>query len=158
MSDVFDRIILLLAGANVTRREISDIQSALRRHSAEEIFLRVTEVRQPPHRGVDGRHSERRSVKHESSWSVGERVAKLLREEAELSPAVARDLIVHALVSDGLLDLDDVPPISKKSFHDWVDRVANIVAPREILRVATEIRNGVVGDDSADWLSSPKAR
>lgn len=158
MSDVYDRLVLLLAAASFTRREISEIHGALRRNSADELVWRVTELRQAYLRNGELKQPERRTNRNDSSWTVGERVAKLLKEEAQLSSSAAHSFLTKALVKDRLISKDAIPPVSKKAFHDWVDRLGYIVPPRELLRIATEIRNGVVGDDSADWLSSPEAR
>lgn len=158
MSDAFDRLVLLLAAANLTRREIVEIHDALRRRPAEELVWRVSELRQAFLKGSGPRNAERRSNRNDSSWTVGERVARLLKEEASLSSGVARSILAEALVNDRLISEEAIPSVSKKSFHDWVDRLAQNVPPRELLRIATEIRNGVVGDDSADWLSSPESR
>jgi hypothetical protein len=158
MSDSFDRLVLLLAAANFTRREIVEIHGALRRRPAEEIVWRVTELRQAFVKSSGLRHAERRTSRNDSSWTVGERVARLLKDEASLSSGTAHSILMTALVNDGLIREEEIPAVSKKSFHDWVDRLAQVVPPREILRIATEIRNGVVGDDSADWLASPESR
>lgn len=158
MSDAIDRLVLILAAANLTRREIAEIHGALRRYPAEELVWRVTELRQALLKGSGPRHTERRTNRNDSNWTVGERVAKLLKEEASLSSGIAHNILTEALVNDGLISRDAIPSVSKKSFHDWVDRLAQFVPPRELLRIATEIRNGVVGDDSADWLTSPESR
>lgn len=158
MSDSFDRLVLLLAAASFTRREIVEMHDAFRRRPAEELVWRVTELRQALLKGSGLRHAERRSSRNDSSWTVGERVARLLKDEASLSSGAAHAILTKALVNDGLIREDGIPAVSKKSFHDWVDRLAQVVPPREILRISTEIRNGVVGDDSADWLAAPESR
>ncbi len=158
MSDVLDRLVMLLAAANLSRREISEIHNAIRRHSPEELFWRVNELRHSQLKASAPRPAERRTIRSDSNWTVGERVAKLLKEEADLSSGMAHNLLINAMIKDGLIDTGAIPPVSKKAFHDWVDRLTAYIPPRELLRIATEIRNGVVGDDSADWLTSPKAR
>lgn len=63
----------------------------------------------------------------------------------------AVDIFSGALIREKLLRADQIPPLSKKAFNTWVDRISTIVEPKELLRIATLIRNRLAHEGNTDW-------
>ena len=47
--------------------------------------------------------------------------------------------------------LDEIPHANRRAFSDWVERIAKVVAHKDLLQVATLIRNRFVHSPPADW-------
>jgi hypothetical protein len=88
--------------------------------------------------------------------ALGERVTRLLREEAGLTASQAASELRKALVKNGLIRDVDVPEISRKSFSDWIDRLSKKVKEKDILNIATIVRNRYVHGPVVDWNLSKK--
>lgn len=97
------------------------------------------------------RVSTKKSTSNSYDSSVGERVERLLKIEAGLTNTQAADELSLRLAELGLIDLDDIPPISRKQFSKWVERLAESVTEKDILRCATIIRNEHVHRPISDW-------
>lgn len=99
------------------------------------------------------------SVKHEKiGFGVGERVNRLLRDEARLGTQEAVKELTDLVVRAGLIEEAVVPPLSRKSFAAWVDRLSAFVAEKELLRLATILRNKHVHSPRADWVLSERQK
>ena len=45
----------------------------------------------------------------------------------------------------------DIPPESRKGFSNWIRRLSQDIPEKELLFVATAIRNRIVHDAQTDW-------
>ncbi|MDQ1094241.1 hypothetical protein QE400_003654 [Xanthomonas sacchari] len=162
MSDAFDQFILLLASLKLSERDTFKLVERIRYTDPYEIMLLTKEVRsfvryKMPSSTFDEpvriRSLPREHLSSNES-SVGERVQRLLKDEAGLSTANAVELLSDALVSEQLIAAREIPPLSRKSLANWVDRVISNVAPKDMLRVATLLRNKIAHAPSTGWLKS----
>lgn len=96
-----------------------------------------------------GQVSTSRTARTNSSATVAAQIDDLLRKDAGLSAGEAAALLI-----DGL-DIErsriPSPTKSKISFQEWLERLSMSVPPRELLRLATLIRNGLVHRERSDW-------
>jgi hypothetical protein len=82
---------------------------------------------------------------------LGEKVSQLVRDEAGLGAEEAASELSLRLARAHKTKADLVPPLSRKSFVSWVDRLASVFPASEILHVATKIRNERVHSGALDW-------
>lgn len=127
-------------GSQLSRLRPGDLERACREISRHDFQLRSRTRPKAPSTPVES--------------SIGDRVERLLKSEAKLSTSAAVDFVANSLMEQGLISLEDIPPLSKKSLSDWVNRLTIKVSPRDLLRTATLIRNRVAHLAEPDWSSS----
>lgn len=153
MSTPIYRMAMLLAAARFTDREIMEIQQRMASADPYEIIELIKEYREQENPISTGRTAPiRMQVKSDHNWSVGERVERLLKIDAGLSSREAVKLLSSALVAEKLIHRNHLPDLSKKSFSYWADKLSLMIDPKELLRVATQVHNQVVGNNQIDWL------
>ena len=155
MKDNLSRIALILAGMGLSASELKSLLSDLRSVPINDLVHQVSVLVEA---STSWRHdqpaSDRLQEVHgrqQRDASVGERVERLLKDEAKLSTAVCFDVMSKMLVESGALRVDEIPPLSKKALRVWVDRVLEKVPAKELLRLATIARNQYVHSPQADW-------
>jgi hypothetical protein len=160
MKDNLSRAMLCLAALDLTQHELRELISELRSVPLKEIIARVSSLRQQtmPY-GVDEesfQNSKKASNAQFLDASVGERVERLLKVEGGLTTVQAAEKLAARIVELGLAEPGSLPLLSKKSLHDWVVRVAQMVPAKQILRCATILRNEHAHSPIRDWtLSEP---
>jgi hypothetical protein len=161
MKDTLSRIMLCLAALDLPQDELRRLVNELRSMSWQEINARVSSLRQ--HSQYPATYEDtfpswaERSPDQSHGASVAERVERLLKVEAGLSTAQAVEKLASRLSEMGLIEFRDLPTLSRKSFRDWVVRLAQRVPSKEILRHATILRNEHVHSPITDWtLSRPE--
>lgn len=152
MKNAIRHAAMIFAKAGISDREIIRLLLEVRRVHPED-FIEEVETCRAKLRTV-GSASPRNASRPDKEWTLGERVETLLKKEARLSTANAHIALTNALVDAVLVKPDELPALSKKSFSSWVDRVAASVPHKELLRLATMIRNRHIGGDPIDWLGS----
>jgi hypothetical protein len=154
MKDNLYRLLLSLAALGLSERDTEELLDSLRDMSSDEIVSAVSKIRREQ-RIYDFELSQtdsiRRRVQSKQSDSLGSRVSQLLRKEAKLGTLESVDALTKELTKSGKLLPNDIPPLSHKSLEDWIDRLAQRVPSKEILRVATLIRNERVHTPLRDW-------
>jgi hypothetical protein len=151
------RALLILASLDLTRSELYRLVKELHSMPPGEITDRVLYLRENLNRefGDEYRFLEARKKHFRSSDStVGERVERLLKKEAGLTTRQAVDQLTSQLISMGLVEGRDVPPLSRKSLSDWINRLLQRVPAKDILRGATVLRNEHAHRPGDDWLLS----
>lgn len=161
MKPNISRIMFCLAALDLPEDELHLLINELRSMPWEAISARVSALRQSnehyPIEEDSSRPAVHRSRNQLHDSSVGKRVEQLLMVEAGLTAAQAAEKLALRLTELGIIvGRQDLPPVSKKSFRDWVGRVVRRVPSKDILRCATIIRNEYVHTPISDWkLSSP---
>lgn len=153
------KLIRLLAVSGYSSNEIEAMLMESRKTNLGELLAYLSHVRAldedvgTSHAFADRKAPSQVRIHFEQTQGqgTGARVSRLLREEAGLPTAQAMALLAERLVSEGLIEQSDVPPSSKKSFEDWVERLSRRVAPKDILRFATLIRNSRIHSPDTDW-------
>lgn len=155
MRDDLSRLILLLAGMGLTKSQMRDLLHDVRSYPPDEIVEAAFSLSRFDF-AIDeptSRPGRTAVMKHAGDSSVGERVERLLKTEARLSGQAAHRALSRMLVRYGFLREDEIPPLSKKALHLWIDRITSMGIPeKEILRLATIARNEAVHSPQPDWL------
>lgn len=122
---------LLRLGPRNVLNDISDIRRMTKTMSPE----RISDV--PSDRGVP------------SSSDTAMKIERLLIHDAGISRAAAVELLSNAI----LLRYPNirVPAESRKGFHSWIQRLITLVPEKDLLHIATNIRNRWVHDSPTDW-------
>lgn len=155
MKDSYSRLIFVLAGLGVSRGELRQLLLKLRSTSIEEVVNEVSSLAlvKKPNReeSLDLSYNNYINRVHRDS-SVGERVERLLKDEANLSGPAAHRILSDMLAATGLMAPDDIPDLSKKALRVWVDRlISSGVSEKELLRLATLARNRIAHSPQTDW-------
>jgi hypothetical protein len=155
-----NKIILLLAGSDMSERQIVRYLDELSGLSRDELMLAIDRLREGPKADdrfflasttVPSLHQEmkvRANTSSEESFSarnkriIGEQVSNLLRKEVGLTTYEASDLLVGALRKYlSANDWHNLPSLNKDSFVSWVQKLANFVPASVLLHEAAKIRN-----------------
>ena len=155
MKDNLSRLMLCLAALDLTDNELRRLINELRSMPLEEVSVHISSLRQctQHHAVVEDvlRLPAKNSPMQFHDASVSERVEQLLKNEAGLSTAQAVEKLSLLLTELRLIEYQNVPPLSRKSLGNWVERVAQRVSAKEILRCATLLRNEYVHSPARDW-------
>ena len=158
MKDNLTRLMLSIAALELSPRELHRVMSELQSMPPEEINGRIAYLRKsiPRHLFDDFRirFSSDQSFRSRNG-TVGDRVERLLKVEAGLSTAQAIEKLTARLVENNMIERKDVPPLSRKSFRDWVTRLSRRIPPKDILQAATILRNQFVHSPVNDWVLRP---
>jgi hypothetical protein len=121
---------LIKQGPNAVIGDIDDFRRLMKTPSSNRIFDTPTEQAVP-------------------LSDTALKIERLLINDAGMPKAVA-----VALLSDELrlrFPHLDVPRESRKGFYSWIRRLTALVPEKELLHIATSIRNRSVRDSPIDW-------
>ncbi|MCC5051994.1 hypothetical protein [Xanthomonas campestris] len=149
MNNPLDRLIFALAAMELTSGELAYLEVRLRTLPPKTLEKLVHSQMHAQQKYQD--ESRHQVTLRGNSSTVGDRVERLLKVDARLSTMKAVDIFSGALIREKLLRADQIPPLSKKAFNTWVDRISTIVEPKELLRIATLIRNRLAHEGNTDW-------
>lgn len=151
-------MLVLLAASGLSERELREGISALDLRSPEEVVRLVMELRRESKNLID-KHLRPRSHHHldypqdePGSSDTIFRVEELLRSEAHMTvKEAALELIESLEKRHGGLPLLPPPSTSKRSFRSWLRTLLRHISERELLHIATVIRNSRVHSAPGDW-------
>ena len=157
MKDNLTRLMLSIAALELSPKELRRVMMELQSMPPEEITGRIHYLRKsiPRHMFDDFRIRFSSDQNFRRNGTVGDRVERLLKVEAGLSTSQAIDKLTVKLLENDLIQKGDVPPLSRKSFRDWVTRLSRRIPPKDILQAATILRNQYVHGPVNDWMLRP---
>lgn len=162
MQPLMAKFVLALAASPLDREELVEVLRLARSVPPRDLIPIIEAVR-----GLvtDGEEElgerEPRSRSATQSKSSGTEAAALidqmLRDDARLSAAQAADLLaeeVRRRYGAGT----SIPPYTRNSFIDWLDRLLKVVPSSELMHLAARLRNNIVHSpsDQAWHLKEPK--
>jgi hypothetical protein len=157
-----NRIALLLAGSNLSEREIRkeiDAFLALSEADSMAVVKRLRELDLAAV-GIDESSDEKptRSISAKHGSSVGEQVSYLLRDDLGLTSGEAGKLLHDALSKRMPRTMSEALIFTRKeAFSTWVERLTRYISPSEILHETAKLRNSLVHTPRSDWpLDSKK--
>ena len=156
MRNTLTRLTLTLAGMGLNEKELWILLSELRTISPELMVKRVNSIQRSAVLGDsriydNPRIATLKFTHSDKEPSVGSRVERLLKGEANLSTHEAAQLLRGKLIQHGLGTNSSIPELYKKSLNIWVDRLAKFIPEKDLLRFATIIRNEHVRGPTSDW-------
>ena len=158
MKDNLTRLMLSIAALELSPRELHRLMTEIQSMPPEEISGRIHYLRKSIPRHIFDDYRIRVSTDQSLRFrngSVGDRVERLLKVEAGLSTTQAIEKLTARLVENNMIERNDVPPLSRKSFRDWVTRLSRRIPSKDILQAATILRNQYVHGPVNDWMLRP---
>ena len=152
------RICLILAGADLSSRDIHEFCRWLDAHGPMSLESTIKKIRtlasdaaideQVP-LWIDHRIGHNKNAEI-TNYEVANDIARLLLREAGLPVAKAAELL--RLSVEKYFDREStLPKIGKKSFKDWIVQLSDRIANNKLLHEATRIRNQYVNTRKGDW-------
>ena len=149
-------MLALLAASGLSERELREGIRTLDLRSPEEVVRLVMELRKESKNSID-KHLKSRSHHHfdypqdeSGSSDTIFRVEELLRSEAHMTVKEATQELLESLKKrHSELPLPSLS--SKKSFRSWLSTLLRHISERELLHIATVIRNSRVHSATRDW-------
>lgn len=80
---------------------------------------------------------------------AAKKIERLLLHDARMQRAAAIEMLTVELRHR--FPSHDIPPESRKGFANWIRRLSQSIPEKDLLFVATAIRNRVVHDAPTDW-------
>ena len=149
------RLALMLASLELSDQQIRKLLQDLRNSAVEDLLLQVRILRDASLSStLDDSNTDtvfENVYEPSRDTTIGERVERLLRRDARLTTTQAVIELSELLVESGLIPRVEIPPLSKKSLRVWIDRVVERAPAKEVLRLATILRNRYVHDVTPDW-------
>ncbi len=149
-----EKIALALAATGLSARDIESELERSGRDGFQSLIANVLELR----RVATSRELEETSMPHRPIRSLrggtdaAVMIDRMLRQEAGLSAAAAAKLLADEMNRRSRGDTLNIPPYTKSSFVDWVDRLLRAAPASEVLHLAARIRNEKVhSGDGSPW-------
>jgi hypothetical protein len=150
MSTAYQKICQLLASCGFREHEIAEFAGMVSRANPRTLVEDVTRLRRFM---SDSLHERALDVPSDASLAptseVEDKIERLLIHEAGLPRALA----VEKLSSAIRLRFPNlaIPPEGRKGFRAWIGRLALLVPEKELLHIATSVRNQSVHEAPSDW-------
>jgi hypothetical protein len=150
MRGAYLQICKLLACSGLRDREVAEFAHILQQNGPDAFLEDIVTLR----RWINGFASERfydsPSFELVSPPSeVSEKIERLLIHEAGMPKSIAVSLL-SADLRQRYPDLP-FPSESRKGFRTWIDRLGDLLPGKELLHVATSLRNRYVHESPPDW-------
>jgi len=150
MKSAYQSICRLLASSGYHDRDIAEFLDKLLRMGPTSVLSDIRDLRHLPHTSSP-RHvfdvPTDRFVPPPSETAL--KIERLLVHDVGMSKTTA----IEHLSKEILLRFPNlqIPPESRKGFRSWLMRLSTLVPEKELLHVATSIRNRSVQDSPTDW-------
>jgi hypothetical protein len=157
-----EKFLNVIAAMNFREKDLRDILSDIKLTPDSILIRRIMSAQIALHGGGGGLFDDDRSAtvfraaSDGGDVTVGDRVSRLLKVEAGLTTSRAMEELIDFFLANDLIARKDIPSLSKKSLADWVDRLSVNIKEKDLLRVATIIRNKFVHGPVSDWNLSRK--
>lgn len=147
---VYFRLCALLACSNFSEKELIEFADAVVQEGGRRFAKDVVRIKTTLDSSHRVGYATYREIPPPNRINgVGEKVERLLLEEAGLSKAVAVRLLTDELKSR--FPRVAIPPESRKGFRQWIRRLSTMATESDLLHLATTIRNKFVHEKPADW-------
>ncbi|WP_216916605.1 MULTISPECIES: hypothetical protein [unclassified Synechococcus] len=151
MNDAYVRICRLLAASGYREKELFEFIEKAAFEGPKFFLSTIRELRELEnnqsvfHVFVDTPSHEYKSPPSEAAIKI----ERLLIDEARMPRTVA----INALSEEVKRHFPSrhIPPESRKGFVNWIRRLSEVVPEKDLLFLATAIRNRVVQDAPSDW-------
>ena len=150
MKSSYQQICTLLAASGFRDRDIADFTQTLFEVGPQAFAQDVLSLRHAiPEMGRDIPYDTPSRIQAEPSSEISERIERLLILEAGLPKAAAIEVLSSELKERYPNNI--IPSESRKGFHAWIHRLTNAIPEKQLLHLATSIRNRYVRERPSDW-------
>ncbi|MDP3670357.1 MAG: hypothetical protein Q8R69_11790 [Telluria sp.] len=150
MKHAYQNICGLIALSGFSDREVMEFAERLFQQRPDTFMLDIGEIRRilknaSPNQFLD----EPVDRKVQSMGDTAHKIERLLILEAGIPKAIA----VMNLLEELKLRFPSLhfPSENRKGFYTWIRRLCTLIPEKELLHVATSIRNRSVHDTPSDW-------
>jgi len=152
------KLTLALAASQLDKKELLEALKLLRNVPAGEIVAAVNRLRKIAadegeefsEEDVSSPRIQPMPPSSSSGTEAAASIDQMLRGDAGLSAAHAADLLARE-VRRRRGPNSPIPPYTRNSFVDWLDRLLRVVPSSEVMHLAARLRNEIVHDGKAAW-------
>jgi hypothetical protein len=151
MKDTYVRICRLLAASGYREKELLEFIEQAMVAGPDSFLATVGELRR-----LEIEHSTLRILFDRPTETfapppsdAARKIERLLINDARMPRAVAIDALTEEVRRN--FPSTYIPSESRKGFSNWIRRLAEVVPEKDLLFLATAIRNRVVHDAPGDW-------
>lgn len=150
MKKTYSKICHLLASSGFREQEIAEFAGELISYGQNRFISDISRFRRSA-LGLSTSHVlDVPSYKSGFSMDdVGPKIERLLIHEAGMQKSLAIQRLTAEIESR--IPGFRAPPESRKGFQAWIGRLMETVSHKELLHIATNLRNKMVHDSPADW-------
>ena len=164
MAGVLDRLVLLLAGSGLSRKDLRRLAIELQEVKPAQLVDAVENLRKKVARRTDAeevavadeRGTPESRGRPNASTNMERRIERLLRTDAGLTVQQAATELLAALRSERPGAFATVGLPNKESFQRWLRRLSRRTEPSELLHHATRVRSRHVSRVDSDWPLLPR--
>lgn len=150
MNKAYLRICQLLASSGYRDHEIAEFAKEISQSSYKALVEDVGQLRSLMNYSGQGLVFDTPSnASHPAPSDVGMKIERLLILEAGLPRAVAIEQLTSVLQSR--FPSISVPPEARKGFRPWIRKLTSLIPEKELLHIATSLRNRMVHETPSDW-------
>ena len=150
MKSSYLQICTLLAASAFREREITEFSQAIHQLGPKAFMDDVMSMRRAMSSlQGDVPYDVPSRAPVEASSEIVARIERLLVDETGLPKAAAIDILSSELRMRFPNQI--IPSESRRGFQVWIHRLTNIISEKELLHLATAIRNRYVHERPSDW-------
>lgn len=150
MSTAYQKICRLLASSGFREHEIAEFARMVFHANPRVLVEDVTQLRRLMDDSLHGRALDIPSnASLIPTTDVEDKIERLLIHDTGLPRALAVERLSSVLHSR--FPVVVIPPESRKGFRAWIRRLTTIVPEKELLHIATNVRNQLVDETPSDW-------
>lgn len=150
MRTTYLKVCRLLASSGFRDQEIAEFSRAVAQSEPRALVDDVMQIRRLMTGALDGRFFDVPSAPSDPLPSeLEEKLERLLIHDTGLPRTLAIQQLTDVLQSR--FPNLNVPPESRKGFRLWIRKLATLIPEKELLHVATSVRNRMVHDAPSDW-------
>ena len=158
MNPLVNHLCMLLAGANLDQDELTKLFALLKRTDTRVLLNQIDTIRSFSERFANvvedsGPEVDKASNRPPQASAVN-RIVHMLKVEAGMSTTEATRQLAAMLRSKfpDTVTTEAVRPLPKKSLAEWIIRASRYINERDLLHVATVLRNSRVHAKPNEWL------
>ena len=151
MNHAYLKICRLLAASGFRERDLDDFVNQILLSGPDAVLSTILDLRQ-----MDLSSSADRFLGDipadrllSSASDAAMKIERLLLNEAGMPKAAAIEIMTQELRQR--FPAQEIPSESRKGFSNWIHRLSQQISEKDLLFVATAIRNRVVHDAPIDW-------
>lgn len=150
MKSPYLEICRLLAAAGYSLRDVAEFIEVVANQGPDLVMRDIDGIRKSMNQVMSNiDFDEPKEYSLISSSDTAQKIERLLIRDAGMPKMVAVDVLSHELKAryPGM----QIPAEGRKGFTSWIRRLTSFIPEKELLHLATNIRNRSVHDMPSDW-------
>jgi hypothetical protein len=159
MRNPLTRVLVTLAATDISPSELHRFLRWVDLLGRDEVIRRIENIRNDLRKYDDLAEGVPKQIGSRDSdyttQEVSQRVARLLLSGTGLNKTEAAGLVLRGIEAELGRPIKDFPAYNKMSLDEWLKKISNRIAPNDLLRIASLIRNNKVHGLGIDWPLRP---